>query len=79
MELSAAIWAAPEGGYVARVLEIPSVMTQGETLYEVRVNLADALQPTMDAGRAQTEALLAGTDFIRERITIEVPDPEPGY
>jgi hypothetical protein len=32
----------------------------------------------MDARRTRTDALLAGTDCIRERITIEMPDPEPG-
>ena len=33
----------PEGGFVAWIEEIPGVNTQGETLDETKINLAEAL------------------------------------
>lgn len=78
MDLTAAFQRVPDGGYVARVDEIPEVLTQGETLDDARANLQDAVQLVIDARRAEAAKLLTGADFIRERITVEVPDAEVG-
>ena len=39
---------AEEGGYTAHCLELPQVHTEGETLVEVKKNMRDALNLTMD-------------------------------
>jgi predicted RNase H-like HicB family nuclease len=76
LDVTALFWAAPEGGYVARVAEIPAAMSQGETLEEARANLADAIQLVIDAHRADAATRLADEVLIREWIVVEVPDPE---
>jgi len=39
---------AEEGGYTAHCIELPQVHTEGETLAEVKKNMRDALNLTMD-------------------------------
>jgi predicted RNase H-like HicB family nuclease len=34
----------PEGGFSGRCLELPGVISQGETLEELKVNMVDAIQ-----------------------------------
>jgi antitoxin HicB len=38
-----------EGGYWARVAELPGCVTQGETIDEVRVNIVDAIEEYLHA------------------------------
>ena len=76
MEPAASYRAMPEGGFAARVEEMPGVMTQGGTLEKARADLADAVQPTIGAARAESAKLLAGAAVVRERITIDVPDSD---
>jgi len=51
MKLTAVYIPAPEGGYTACVEEIPSAISQGETLDEARENLADALRVVLECNR----------------------------
>ena len=44
MKLTLAIQPLDEGGYFAQVEELPAVLTEGETLDEVRANIQDALK-----------------------------------
>ncbi len=55
----------PEG-YIGFVEELPGANTQGATLEEVRVNLREAVELTLDANRALSEEDLQGADVIRE-------------
>ena len=55
----------PEG-YIGFVEELPGANTQGATLEEVRANLREAVELTLDANRALSEEDLQGTDVIRE-------------
>jgi predicted RNase H-like HicB family nuclease len=55
INLTAVFEEAEEGGYIAYIEEIPGVNTQGETLEEAKVNLADALEMVTDAYRELSE------------------------
>jgi len=44
MDLQPVIVPVPEGGYVGYVVGLPGANTQGETLEEVRENLAEAIE-----------------------------------
>ena len=57
--------AAPEGGYIAYIEEIPGVNTQGETLEEARMNLREALELVLDVRRELAEEQLAGRGLVR--------------
>jgi predicted RNase H-like HicB family nuclease len=70
MELTAVYRQVPEGGYVARVREIPGAMTQGETLDEARANLQDAVRLMIETARMMAEEDLAGEAAICEPLLI---------
>ena len=55
----------PEG-YIGFVEELPGANTQGATLEEVRADLREAVELTLDANRALSEEDLQGADVIRE-------------
>jgi predicted RNase H-like HicB family nuclease len=62
---------AEEGGYVAYVAELPGANTQGETLEEVRENLSEAIQLTLDANREQFEKNFSGSAKVtREKLVL---------
>lgn len=66
LALTAVFKAAPEGGYVAFVEELPGANTQGETMDEARINLREAAGLVMEANRLMAEEDLAGSAVIRE-------------
>lgn len=70
VRFTAVFEAAPEGGYVAYIEEIPGVNTQGETLEEARLNLREALELVLDVRRELAEEQLAGRTVIRESIRL---------
>jgi len=49
---------AEEGGYIGYVAELPGANTQGDTMDEVRENLAEAIQLILEANREQFERQL---------------------
>jgi predicted RNase H-like HicB family nuclease len=60
----------PEG-YIGFVEELPGANTQGASLEEVRENLKEAIEMTLEANRFLTEESLAGArNIIRESLTI---------
>ena len=69
VSLTAVCRKVPEG-FVAFVEELPGANAQGETLEEARHNLEEAVQLVLEASRAMAEAELAGTDVIRESLTL---------
>ena len=71
LELTAVFRKDPEGGYVASVMEMPSAITQGDTIEEARENLHDAVTLLVEANRMRSEAFGAGGDVIREPIVIQ--------
>ena len=59
----------PEG-YIAFVEELPGANTQANTLAEARANLEEAVAMVLEANRSLAEESLAGTDVIRETLTL---------
>lgn len=67
--LTAVFQKFPEG-YAAFVEELPGANTQGATLEEARVNLAEAVTMVLAANRELAEEELRGQDVIRESMTL---------
>jgi predicted RNase H-like HicB family nuclease len=62
---------ADEGGYIGYVAELPGANTQGDTLDEVRENLAEAIQLILEANREQFERQLPpGSKVTREQLVL---------
>ena len=62
---------AEEGGYIGYVAELPGANTQGETLEEVRENLAEAIQLILETNREQFERQLPpGSKITREQLVL---------
>ena len=70
LEFSAVFKAAPEGGYVAFVEELPGANTQGETLEEARDNLREAVGLVLESNRLLAEQELGADPVIRERLRV---------
>ena len=69
MKLTAVFEKVPEG-CIAFVEELPGANTQGDTLDEARVSLAEAVQLVLEANRALAEESVRGRDVIRETFVI---------
>ena len=67
--LTAVFQKFPEG-YAAFVEELPGANTQGATLEEARVNLAEAVAMVLAANRELAEEELRGQDVIHESMTL---------
>ena len=71
LTLTAIYEEAEEGGYIGYVAELPGANTQGETLAEVRENLAEAIQLILEANRQQFEERLSpGSKVTREQLVL---------
>jgi len=71
LTLTAIYEEAEEGGYIGYIAELPGANTQGETLEEVRKNLAEAAQNILEANREATEKRLADPAKVRrEALTV---------
>jgi predicted RNase H-like HicB family nuclease len=55
MKLTAVFEPAKEGGYTCFVEEFPAAISQGETIAEAKVNLADALKLALQCQRELAE------------------------
>ena len=55
LTLTAIFEEAEEGGYIGYVAELPGANTQGETLEEVRENLAEAIELILNSNREEFE------------------------
>jgi predicted RNase H-like HicB family nuclease len=69
MELTAVFKPVPTG-YVAFVEELPGANTQGRTLDEARTHLKEAVRLVIEANRLLAEEALAGSDVVRESISL---------
>lgn len=71
MEKYTAIFERGEDGWwVARCLEMPEAITQGETIDEARENLKDAIHLLLEVRREDAEKELEGRDVIREPLVL---------
>ena len=69
LTLTAVFRRFPEG-YAAFVEELPGANTQGATLEEARVNLAEAVAMVLQANRELSEEDLRGQEVIREPLLL---------
>jgi predicted RNase H-like HicB family nuclease len=58
----------PEGGYVARCLELPGALSQGETKEEALTHIKEAILTILDMMREQGEPVPTQPTEIRELI-----------
>jgi len=58
----------PEGGYVARCLELPGALSQGETKEEALTHIKEAVLTILDMMREQGEPVPTQPAEIRELI-----------
>ena len=58
----------PEGGYVARCLELPGALSRGETKEEALTNVKEAVLTILDMMREQGEPVPTQPAEIRELI-----------
>ena len=58
----------PHGGYVARCLELPGALSQGETEDETLANVKDAILTIIDMMREQGEPVPTQPAEIRELV-----------
>ena len=70
MTLTIAITKAEEGGWAGQIEEFPAVIDQGETIEELKANLAEGLRFYLDTQRWLFEKNHAGEDVYREELTI---------
>ncbi len=71
LELTAVFHEAPEGGYTAFVMEMPSAISEGETLEEARENLEDAVRLLLETSRMVSEGRIAGIRAIKQPLLID--------
>ena len=69
MQLTAVFQKMPEG-YIGFVEELPGANTQGRTLEEARVNLAEAVELVLEANRVLAEESIQGQEVIREPLSL---------
>lgn len=55
MKLTIRIHEAEEGGWVGQIEEIPAIIDQGETIEELKTNLAEGVRFFFDAQRLRFE------------------------
>jgi len=67
--MTAVFMKVPEG-YIAFVEELPGANTQGDTMEEARVNLAEAVAMVLQANRDLAEQSLAGQTVSRESFAL---------
>lgn len=61
---------APEGGYVASVPALPGCHTQGETLEEAELNVAEAITLYLESLSAHGEAIPEEARSFQGRVTV---------
>jgi predicted RNase H-like HicB family nuclease len=58
----------PSGGYIARCLELPGALSQGDTKDETLANIRDAIVTIIDMMREQGEPVPTEPAEIRELV-----------
>jgi len=55
---------------VGQIEEIPSAISQGKTIEELKVNFIDALELILEANREETEKDYKDRNVIREQLVL---------
>jgi predicted RNase H-like HicB family nuclease len=56
MKITAVITETPDKIYIGKIVEFPEVLTQGESIEEIKANLLDALDLYLEDAKADFEA-----------------------
>ncbi len=70
MKLTAIIEQSEDGWYVGQIVEIPSAISQGKTIDELKTNLIEALELIMETNREETEKDYKDREVIREQLEL---------
>lgn len=69
--LTAIFEESEEGGYTCWIEEIPTAISEGDTIEEAKENLIDALRLLMEANREQSEKAVRGHhNVFRQSIAL---------
>ena len=63
----------PTGGYSVSVPSLPGCFSQGETLEEAKVNIAEAIESHLESLRADGEEVPAPEEELVSSITVSIP------
>ena len=69
LSLTAIIEKDPSGWYIGQLEEFPDVLSQGETIEELKENLIDAFNLIMEEHREKTKKQYIGKKTIRRKIS----------
>jgi predicted RNase H-like HicB family nuclease len=73
IQLTAIFEEAEEGGFIGYVAELPGAHTQGETLEEVRENLAEAIELILNSNGEEFEKNFSSSGRVtRETLVLRV-------
>lgn len=71
MKLTAIIEKSNDGWYVGQIEQIPSAISQGKSMEELRLNLIDALKVLLETNREEIAKDYSGKEIIREELFFE--------
>jgi len=67
-KLTLAIEKGQDGWYVGYIEELPSVMSQGKTIEELKENILDALHLFLEVQKEESKKLSRGKKFFRRKL-----------
>jgi predicted RNase H-like HicB family nuclease len=70
MEYTIIIEKNANGWYTGQCEQIPEAISQGETLDELKENMADAIKMVIDFKREETRKQYLGRKFFRRRVAV---------
>ena len=70
MKLTAIIEKSEDGWYVGQIEEIPSAISQGKSIEELKANLLDALDLILESNRLETEKDYHNKNVVREELIL---------
>ncbi len=70
MKLTAIIEKSTDGWYVGQIEEFPAVLSQGQTIEELKANLLDAWELLLEANKESTSQGYKGKEVIREELVV---------
>jgi len=71
MTFTAIIEKSGDGWYVGQIEEVPSAISQGKTIKELKDNLVDALQLIFETNRQELATKQSDRQILREPILLE--------
>ena len=70
MEYTIIIEKNANGWYTGQCEQIPEAISQGETLEELKENMADAIKMVIDFKKEETRKQYLGRKFFRRRVAV---------